>query len=32
MSDIRERLAAGESGPEGVVDDQWDAYLDDTER
>lgn len=32
MSDIRERLAAGESGPEGVVDDQWDAYLDDTDR
>ena len=22
----------GETGPEGVVDDQWDAYLDDTER
>jgi hypothetical protein len=27
-SDIRGRLAAGESGPAGVADDEWDAYLD----
>ncbi len=27
-NDIRGRLAAGESGPEGVPDDGWDAYLD----
>ena len=27
-SDIRGRLAAGESGPAGAADDEWDAYLD----
>jgi predicted nucleotidyltransferase component of viral defense system len=27
-SDIRGRLAAGESGPEGVPEDEWEAYLD----
>lgn len=27
-SDIRARLAAGESGPTGVPEDEWEAYLD----
>jgi hypothetical protein len=27
-SDIRARLAAGETGPEGVATTQWDSYLD----
>jgi hypothetical protein len=27
-SDIRGRLASGESGPEGVPEDEWEAYLD----
>ncbi|MER7458281.1 nucleotidyl transferase AbiEii/AbiGii toxin family protein [Micromonospora sp. NPDC126480] len=27
-ADIRARLAGGETGPVGVVDDEWDAYLD----
>jgi hypothetical protein len=27
-SDIRRRLAAGETGPTGVPDSNWDAYLD----
>ncbi|WP_422734284.1 nucleotidyl transferase AbiEii/AbiGii toxin family protein [Micromonospora sp. WMMD558] len=27
-SDIRSRLANGETGPIGVADDEWDAYLD----
>ncbi|MET7748864.1 hypothetical protein [Micromonospora sp. NPDC005367] len=27
-ADIRGRLASGETGPVGVPDDDWDAYLD----
>jgi hypothetical protein len=27
-SDIRRRLAAGETGPTGLPDNEWDSYLD----
>ncbi|MEE3919720.1 hypothetical protein V2I01_19760 [Micromonospora sp. BRA006-A] len=27
-ADIRTRLANGETGPAGIPDDDWDAYLD----
>jgi hypothetical protein len=30
--DINARLLAGESGPIGAGGDEWDAYLDDTDR